>query len=325
MKLDSAVASALVQIQGHADAGETAVFARELEAIYAQTYDVQYPDLKARMLLPIDSRPNTADESYTYRQFDKFGEARMVNNYASDFPSADVLGKEFTQKIKSIGNSYQYSIQELRVAAKVGRPLDAMKASAAAYVMQQKLETIAATGDTATGLVGFSNAPNILSVTKGAQALGTTWFTAAGLQQATNAEILADINKMCQTIFSTTQGLWMPDTLVLDTANYGFLAVTPRSSTYTDDTILQYILKQSPWLTSIQFWPKLNTAGAGGKARIMAYKKDPMVVQLVIPQEFEQFAPQARNMAFIVPCHMRCGGVSVHYPKGVCLMDGTGA
>ena len=130
MKLDSFVRNGLISMQGHADANETAMFTRQLEAIYAQTYDIKYPDNKARMLIPADGRPGPGAESFTYRQFDIFGEARVIHNYANDFPNAEVQGKEFNQKIKGIGVSYQYTIQDLRAASMAGVPLEERKASA---------------------------------------------------------------------------------------------------------------------------------------------------------------------------------------------------
>ena len=56
---------------------------------------------------------------------------------------------------------------------------------------------------------------------------------------------------------------------------------------------------------------------------MVAYQRDPMVLQLEIPQEFEQFPPQARGLSFVVPCHARIGGVHMHYPLAVAYMDGT--
>ena len=46
------------------------------------------------------------------------------------------------------------------------------------------------------------------------------------------------------------------------------------------------------------------------------------VVELIIPQEFESFPPQARNLSFVVNCHARVGGVSWRYPLAAAYMDG---
>lgn len=318
--LQSLGPEALATVGLRGDANESAMFARQLETIFVETYDVLYPDLKARMLFPLDNRVSPASPIYTYRQFDKFGEAKIIHDYAQDLPNVDVRGREYTHSVAAVGTSYQYSIQDLRAAAMAGLPLDQMKADAARYVMEQKLESLAAIGDSTLGyngtaMTGFTNAPSILDSTSLFN--GTRWDNGA-----TVAQILADLNAMQKNIFTTTKGVFTPDTLVLPTVAHGILSTTARSPTFTDDSILQYVLKQSPWLKSIEFWPKLDNAGASAYGRVMMYKKDPKVVQLAIPQPFEQFAPQPVGLAFKVPCHMRVGGVVVRYPAAVTFMDG---
>ena len=51
---------------------------------------------------------------------------------------------------------------------------------------------------------------------------------------------------------------------------------------------------------------------AGTGPRMLTYQRDPEILELIIPQDFEQFPPQARNLAFVVPCHARIGGVVTH-------------
>lgn len=304
------------------DANEAAFFSRELEHIYTETYDIEYPDAKARLLIPVDTRVPTGAESFTYRQYDKQGEARIVSNYSTDFPNASVTGAEFPQRIVSIGNSYQYSVQDLRNAAQAGKPLDAMLAEAARFAQEVRLETLAATGDSqGTPIYGLTNAPNISATT---QVSTGTWKAQlnTSLSAGVNA-IVGDINAMAKKIFVDTLEKHTANTLVLPTDVYALLATTPRSPTFTDDSLLNYILKQNPWLKSIESWNRLNTAGASSHGRVMCYDRNPRVLQLVIPQEFEQFAPQPLGMAWVIPCHSRCGGVTVRYPKAVTYMDGV--
>ena len=76
-------------------------------------------------------------------------------------------------------------------------------------------------------------------------------------------------------------------------------------------------------LRNAESWYKLNTADAAGTGpRALFYKRSPEVLELVIPQDFEQLPPQAKNLAFVVPCHARCGGVVVRYPVAMLYLDG---
>lgn len=336
--MSAAVARGLKATVGRADANETALFARQLEYIFTQTYDILYPELKARQLIPVDTRVPSGADSFTYSQFDKRGMGKIVHNYGIDFPNADVMGKQFKQSIVSLGASYQYSIQDMRAAAMAGLPLEARKAEAARFAIELKLEDLAAAGDTATGLKGLTNAPSIQAVTKvslnNAGATSSTWASlitdalAKGNLTAAAQEIQKDVLALQKTIFTTTKGVHIPDTLVLPTDAFAVLATTPRAPGFTDDSLLDYILEVSPWLKSIEFWPRLDGAAPSAVnsvwGRVMCYQKDPKVLALIISQEFEQFAPQPRNMSFIVPVHMRTGAVEVRYPLAVAYMDGVG-
>ena len=335
--LPQALQRVLETLQGRADANETALFARQLEYVFTQTYDILYPDLKARKLIPVNTQVPAGADSFTYAQFDKIGVAKIVHNYSQDFPNADVVGKQFKQAIVSLGDSYQYTIQDMRAAALAGQPLESRKAEAARYAMEVLLEKLAVSGDTGTGLLGLSNAPSIQAITKVSQnnagTTASTWKTlitdalAKGNITAVAQEIQKDVNAMQRAIFDNTKGVHMPDTLVLPTDAYSVLATTPRAPGFTDDSLLDYILEVSPWLNQIDYWSRLDTAGAlvnGVHGRMMMYQKDPQVLSLIVSQDFEQFAPQARGMSMIIPCHMRTGAVEVRYPLAVAFMDGVG-
>lgn len=316
------------------DAADTAVFLRQLTYIYQQTYDIKYPELKARQFIPVDNRVGPGADSFVWRQYDKKGTAKVVQNYADDFPNAEIIGKEFQSRVVSLGASYQYTLQDMRAAAMAGLPLETRKAETARRVMENLVESLAAyglnqtqpgqdldpvqeTGDSIQ-FYGLTNFPNIQTSTT-----TNNWTSGSTVQQ-----ILADVNALQNLVFKNTKGVHMPNTLLLPTDIYGYLATTPRSPTFTDDTMLQYILKQSPWLESIDYWVPLDTAGkkqdgttVGG--RIMCYQRDPEVLQMVIPQEFEQLPPQMIGMSFKIPCHMRYGGVTVRYPKALAYLDGA--
>lgn len=305
------------------DANETAIFARQLEYIFTQTYDVEYPELQARSILPIISGIPTGAEQHTYSQFDSVGRAKFVENHDTDFPTVEVQGKQFTGKIKSIGAAYQYTLQELRAAAMANFQLDATKARMARLAVETLLDQVAAYGDTNTGLLGITNATNVVATTKGSQASGTTWAT------ATPAEILKDVRAMFSKIWLQTKTTHRGNTLLLDSVNYDALAntdfsiVTGTTTLVGSGNLLNYIQANVPGLQRIIPWQRLDTAGASGVPRIMALDLNPNVLGLVIPQEFEQSAPQNAGFSTKILCHMRTGGVIVRYPLALTFMDGT--
>lgn len=308
------------------DSGETAAFARALEFIYAQTYDKLYPEYKARQILPLNTSVPAGAEQHTWRQFDRKGEAKIVRDYANDFPSVQLQGDEFRLPVISIGASYDYSMQDVRAAALMNLPLEARKALFARQVIEQKLDVLAAWGDASTTLTGLANAPNIIN------AGTTTYGTAATTNWVTNGSTsvgatLIDINNMQQQIFTASLGLFQPDTMLCPTAVYAALATTQAITStgiFLSISVLQYILDTSPWLKRIVHWPALDKGTHGGTHdRVLMLKLDPMVCELVIPQDFEQMPPELHGMKFSVVCHLRCGGVKVTYPYAVCYYDGA--
>lgn len=295
------------------DAGETAFFTRSLETILAKTYDVKYPELKARQFIPKNGEVDPGAETYTYRQFDMFGMAKIISNYADDLPMVDVLGKEFSAPCVSIGASYHYSIQDIRRSRMSGIDLDGMRGKAVRRAIETKIDLMAAFGDTNTGVKGFLNAASVPIVS----------FVTGNWSLTTTAEnILTDLNTLVNSIVNTTKELFAPDTVILDNVSYQ-VANSKRIDPTMEKSVLKSFLENNPYITSVQQWQRLNTASAGTGRRIVAYKRDPEVLELVIPQEFEQFPPQPKNLSFSIPVHARHGGVSIRYPLAIAYMDLT--
>lgn len=295
------------------DARETAILSRQLEYVKSRTYDVKYPAMAARRFIPVSTEtPNGAD-SITYSQWDQYGMAKVVANAADDLPLVDVVAQEFTSPVKSLGDAYTYSIQDLRRVAQSGQPLDAMRAQAARRAIESAIDEIAAFGLPEARLPGLLNHANIPIV---APDTGT-WAT------ATAEEILADLNKLVNSIVTSTKNVHQPDTLLLDTASFALLASMPTGADL-QRTVLRVFLETNPYIRNVDQWHKLDTADAAGTGpRIVAYQRSPEVMELEIPQEFEQFPPQARNLAFVIPCHARIGGTVVRYPLAIAFMDGV--
>lgn len=294
------------------DAGESAVFARQLEYVYSQTYDVKYPEFKARLFIPMDTSVPAGAETYTYRQFDEVGMAALISDYSGDLPSVNLLGKEFTGKCRSIGTSYSYSIQDVRRANMANLPLETSLPAVARRVTEAKIDALAAFGDTTAGLVGFLNQPNVPLVS----AITGSWAT------ATADQIIADLDKLVNSIVTGSNGIHAPDTLLLPIEQFLRLNNLQKSAA-SDKTVLQWYLENNAFIKNIDQWHVLSTADAARTGpRAVCYTRTPEMLGLVVSQEFEQFPPQAENLAFTVPCHARVGGVKMTYPLSAAYMDG---
>lgn len=302
------------------DAKYTGALDLALEHLRAATYDIKYPTLKARSFIPVDGSVDPGAETYAYHQWDAVGIGEIISNYSNDLSLVDAMAEKFTAPVHSIGKAFQYSIQDLRRAAMSGNQLDQKRASAARRAIELKIDDIAAVGDAKSKLKGFINNENISVLTATTDGTATTWVR-SGVNKAA-AYVQADMADCVTEIENTTKGVHSPNTIALPVEEFAYIKQAPVDST-NQTSILKNFLANNPSITMIDSWYKLALADAAGTGpRMVVYQKDPEVLELVIPQEFEQFPPQARSLSFVVPCHARCGGVAVYYPLACVYMDG---
>jgi hypothetical protein len=299
------------------DANEGAFFKRELEHIKQKSYDAKYKELKGLTLIPISAEANIGATEITWRKFFGIGFAKIISDYANDFPRVDTYGEEATVKIKGIGSSYGYSIKEIRQSIYSGKRLDQRRANFARRANDEEINAIAISGDTASGLNGLINYPGITGATILADGTGAakTWAS------KTPDQIIRDVNTLLNAVVVTTNARELPDTLLLPLTQYNDIA-TRRVSSVSDTTVMEYILRTSPYLKKIDWLIELAGAGALGVDRALVYCKDEDHLTLEIPQPFEQFDPQMRGMEYNIPCHSETAGVIVYYPLSIAYGDG---
>lgn len=302
------------------DAGESFFATRELEQTRSRTYDKKFGQLKGRTFVPVDNEINAGAESVRYLQYDMFGMAKITSNYEGGFPRAGVAVAEFFTPVRGIVSSYDYSVQDLRAAALAGRPLDQARANAAKRAVEQTIDTIAQTGDSQYGLKGLLNQANPTTYTVEAGSGGDTEWTQSGGPNKTPDEIIYDMAGICDAVETASKENFAANMLLLPLSSWQYVNKT-RMGDGSNDTILEHFRRIRPEV-QVDKWSALETAGSGSVKRMCAYQRDPEVVLLIIPQEFEQFPPQAEDMHFHVPCHARCGGVVCMYPLAIAYGDG---
>lgn len=292
-------------------------FAHQLEALRPQVFDRSYPALKGRTFVPINNQISNSDESYAYRWFDHVGSAKIVRDYAKDFPTVGLKAGEARSKIVSIGDSYRWSIQEMRAAQRAGVALDTKLAMVAREFIERKIDELLLVGDTDVGVTGLFTLTDALTYTVPADGTGSSklWST------KTTALILRDLFAISNKVFTDSKEQELVDTLILPTSRYGVISTTKMGDNDVR-TIMQAFLASEPRIKTILSSGKLETAGGSGTARMIAYHRDPTRIEGIVPQEFEDFPPQWESMAAVVTCHARCGGVAAYYPKSIAYGDG---
>lgn len=293
------------------DANEIALLENSLEDMRARVYEDEYTPVKARQFLPVSNDVDPGAEVFSYQEEGRAGSAKVISNYADDPPSSEVETRKVLLPIVGIGGGYEYSLMDLRNAAKAGTPLSARKARGARSDWERALDGIAALGSADHNVGGFINNS---SVTAASAATGT-WTS------ATAAQIVDDVNGASAAMINASEETQEPTDLLLPTAQY-LIAAQTRMDNTTQETVLSAILNSNPWLRSISSWNTLSGQGAGATDRAILYNKSADVAEIIVPQEFEILPPQAENFAFKVLTHGRTGGTAVYRPLGVRYMDG---
>ncbi len=299
------------------DANETIFMKRQTEHVKAKSYDVKYKNLKATTILPVDTSAPSGSTIITFRQYSKTGVAKIISDYANDFPRVDVYGIEKSAKVRGIGDSYGYSIPEIRRAQTGNFPLEQRRANTARRASDEKVDDVAWNGDAAYGLVGFIDYPGITEYTVPADglALSKTWLS------KTPDQIVRDITGLISSIITTTNGREEPDTLLLPSDQYLHIANT-RMTDGDSKTILTFIMDNNPFIKIIEKVNEMGSAGAGATDRMMAFSKTLENLSLEIPQPYEQFPPIQKGMTFVINTHQETGGVIIYYPLSVAFADG---
>lgn len=294
------------------DAGESYFLENQLRFVMTERLKEDRAPNKAEMFLPVDSSMPSAAESWVYKVIRAAGDARVITDYADDLPPVDVVQSEVTGKIVSIGNSFGYSIQDLRRAAYTGQPLERDKMDSAADEVDHTMDAIASFGHEANALPGFLNNPNVPLVT-----LPTGGWPTASVKQ-----ILADLRYMEDVIAQATfhRSDLAPDTVLFDQVSWRI--VRQEATDYTEKSILQRFLDTSTSVKNADVWHRLDKADtARTGARIVMYPRNPAILRMIVPQTLEMLPPQPKNLAFVVPTHARVGGVDIRKPYAMAYSD----
>lgn len=298
-------------------------FARELDYIKAKSYDKQYPEFTALNHFPITHEVPEGAETVTYYSYEKTGMAAIISNYATDLPRADVKGTPTTSPVKSIGDSYGYSVQEMRASRMAGKSLDTRKADAARYAIDRTANTIAFAGDSENKLMGMLTTGNNIPVfTPSTVTVDGEQHTEFKYKSA--AEILADINGMFGYQAKLTKNVEKADVLALPASVY--IDISTRQIPNTGYTVKKFLLENAPYLKDIISAPELESDSAEtnpyGAGVGLMYTNSADKFSLEIPMPFYQYPLQNRNLEVIVPCEERVAGIIMYYPLSAMLVVG---
>lgn len=290
----------------------------QLTHIESKMYEKKYKAITYPQIVPISNEAGEWAESITYFFMDGAAIAEFVGTKSLNVPIAEIGTEKVTTPVELGATGYEYSDEELRQALQLQRPLPQLKSNTSRRAYEELAQRTAMVGDTTHNLPGFINNTNVTSAAVVDPGSGTEWVN------KTPNQILFDVNDFMGDIFVDTLQVERPNTLLLPTAQWNYLAGTPRSDN-SDTTLLQWLINNSPYLTSandIVPVTELTGAGAAATDRMMAYDKDMDKVVMHIPMPLRFIEPQRKGRGFEVPGEFKLGGIEFRYPGSARYADG---
>lgn len=305
-------------------------FQRQLEYIQAQSYDTLYPDLMGREVFALNTEGGEGINQITYRSYDKRGETAIIAGKATDLPRGDIDGKEYTIDVRTLGNAFGYSRQEIAAAKLTGMPLEQRKAEATRRSYEEKVNQLIWFGDAPSKIQGFFGGPvgsPALTITKNPILVGAGGDEEWDLK--TPDEVIADLTGACAKLYSDTLKLFRPDTILISVAKKQYLMNTPRSI-HSDVSIMDWFLKNNMFITSKDQFKDINelagiydTSGGAfdptGESvegfTVLAAGMDNMRVREPFP--YVHLPVQYKGLEFEINCYGRFGGLEMIRPAAV--------
>jgi hypothetical protein len=297
----------------------------QLYRIEAEVYKIKRPSFDFASFMSVNTDGDMWDIGTVFYSMNEVGKAEFLSGKAFDMPYADTLMGQHSHAFHLAGIGYEWSTQELQRAAKLGRSLTSDKAAAADSIAQAFLYSIAMTGKAPgaatseknwTGLFNNASVPTANVPADGTGA--TTTFSTK-----TPDLVLRDINAALNLVESGTNETHVANTLVLPTSIYNYVANTRVTDTGTSILAFLRANNSAGEGLTIKRSRSLETAGAGGTKRMVAYDNNRDVVQFHLPGPHE-FLPafQKSSMVYEVGGIMNVGGTEVRAPKAIVYRDG---
>ena len=291
--------------------------AQELNYIRARALEVEHSPLNSFRVFPQDTDVPPGAETALQLVYDTVGMAKIVADYGDDLPRAEAVATTIPSKVVTVADSYGYNYVELEHARMANVNLEARKALAARRGIDLKLNNIAWFGDAAHGITGFLGNANIANVVIPADGTGSSKL----FKDKDPDKIIRDMNSIINEISNNTNGVEMPDTVLMAPEVYDLLESTPKSQ-YSDRTILEFLRGAHPEVTRWMKIGELKGAGTGTTDMVVAGVFRPEYIRMESPVRFDQLPVQYRNLEYVVPCVARTLGVTVNVP--VCFASAYG-
>lgn len=292
-----------------------AFYLSQLSQTEAKIYEAKYRNIVFQDFVPVDtSQPEWVDE-VSYISYDAVTMGKFIGSNGKDLPQSDLNASKSTIPVFYGGNSYGYSLDELRKSQSLRIPLDVTKGRMTFRGFQEHAQRVAFNGDADRGVTGLFNNANV------ALSNAVIDFTTA-----TGQDVISYLNGILISIWQNSAETHLPNVIAIPSDDWAVISER-RMADGTDTTILEFF-KLNNLYTGITDMPlsikpnfELKTAGAGGVKRYMAYEMNDDNLVMHMPMPWRSLAPQPNGLRIEVPCEYKFGGVEFRFPGAAAYKD----
>ncbi|MFT0547487.1 DUF2184 domain-containing protein [Allopusillimonas ginsengisoli] len=284
----------------------------QLAQVEPRIYATKYPNINFQELVPLNSSIPEWVDSVDYLSYDAVTMGKFIGANADDLPNVALKAKKDSVPVGYAGNSFEYSLDELRKSQQLNMPIDITMAAAARRGAEEHMQRVAYFGDSDRGMDGLFNHSNVGSDAT----LSLDWTATA----TTGKMILDEINGMIGDVWQQSKGVHVPDTMVMAANRWTILATTMATEYAPDKTLLEILQSQNLYtrmtgkpMTIVPRF-QLEGAGASSKDRILIYEKNDENLVMYVPMFWRPTAPQPRNLKIKVPAEYKVSGTEFRYP-----------
>lgn len=303
------------------DANESVIAARALIKFANTIYEERMTGFQIFELLNVTSA-GTGYEAIGYVMSKMYGDAAIIDTETENLPKSDVSDAEFLEKVRTIGTSFGWTLEDVWKSARTGKSLDTLKAKSARRAIFQKIDNNGFFGSTKSGLKGLLDSAytalyNAYSVPENGSGSGAA---RAKWANKTGAQILTDCNAMYNAIVTATNRIFPPNIFAVSDSDYDILFSVYRSD-YDNRTVGEIF--QNNKRVKIVPITKLNVDVAGhaynGKDVKIMFNNSDECASYEVPLLFEQRPLQQSNLNYLVPCVSQISSVQIRQPKAFAI------
>lgn len=293
----------------------------QLAHVEEQVYTIEYEDIQYPDLVPIDTSADEWADTVLYYSMDGYGKAGWIGDKVSDIPLVSQAMAQHHTAVELAGIGYDYGLVEVQRARRLGMNLETDKAQLARRVSEEEIDRVALYGDAIKGFSGLTSYPGVPVTAAPNGASGSPNWS-----QKTGDEIVADANKLIVGVYTGTRRRSLADTLLLPTDQLQLLAT--RTIEGTAITLYQHLMENNLYTMrtgrelTIRDVSGLESAGAGGTARAVAYANQERALKMHVPMPLDFLDVQIVGLRYIVPGVFRIGGLDWRLPLEGAYLDG---